>query len=296
VQPIDNAKDAALLATASGEYRFDRDGTKNARRTAAGIWELRVVSGHGCGAGNDVKGHVVHVSANGRVSVAQTTVVKKGNPGCAIGRRPCGVEAPPEAGGDAIGRYFAEAAYLEAASVVAFERLAGELADLGAPRDLVDAALVSRDDEIRHARMTAAVAKRFGAETRAPEVHPPVKRSAREIALENAIEGCVRETYGALLAHHQASAAADRSIACMMQAIAEDETRHAGLAWNVAAWLEPQLPPEDRAEIAAARARAVRDLRDELASGSGAMPEAGLPDVAHAARLLDALNETLFRV
>ena len=57
--------------------------------------------------------------------------------------------------------------------------------------------------------------------------------SPNPIALENATEGCVRETYGALVAHRQANIATDRSIRCMMQTIATDETNHAGLAWDV---------------------------------------------------------------
>ena len=42
-----------------------------------------------------------------------------------------------------------------------FEQLADELRAFGAPEDLARRALVSRDDEVRHARMTRALAERF---------------------------------------------------------------------------------------------------------------------------------------
>jgi hypothetical protein len=298
VAPVENAKDAALLATAANAYRFQCDGSKNARKTAAG-WELRVFSGSNCGAGTHIDEHILEVTSAGDLTVKQTTVAREGDPNCAIGRRPEGLHAPRAAHTgdecDAVGRFFAEAAHLEAASVVAFERLAEELTALGAPQELVGSALASRDDEIRHARMTAKVAKRFGGRPEAPRVERAEKRSLVAIALENAVEGCVRETYGALVAHHQAAAAGDPSIACMMHGIAEDETRHAGLAWDVAAWLEPQLAPEERREVEAARAQAIAALRAALASEPqlALRQLAGMPAAASAISMLDALTTTL---
>ena len=53
---------------------------------------------------------------------------------------------------------------------------------------------------------------------------------------ENAREGCVRETFGALIAMHQAERAGDPIIRRAMRRIAEEETRHAELAWEVASW------------------------------------------------------------
>ena len=238
------------------------------------------------------------MTSAGDLDVKQTNLVQQGDPNCAVGRRPQGLHAPrgPRESDDcdAVGRFFAEVAHLEAASVVAFERLAEELAALGAPQELVDSALASRDDEVRHARMTASVAKRFGGRPQAPRVERAEKRSAVAIALENAVEGCVRETYGALVAHHQACAAGDRAIASIMHAIAEDETRHAGLAWDVAAWLEPRLAPAERSEVEAARAQAIVELRAALASEptSGLRQLAGMPAAASAITMLDALTET----
>jgi hypothetical protein len=296
VKVVENVKDAALLATATGEYRFVCDGTKNAKQTATG-WALRVQSGHDCGEYAKVEEHVFDVSSTGEVTIAQTKLVKKGEPQCTIGRRPEGLASTSRAHAceesvDAVGRFFADAAHLEAASIVAFERLATELSALGAPRELVESALASRDDEIRHARMTAKAAARRGGRPTAPVVAPIAERTMLEIALENAVEGCVRETYGALVAHHQAMAASDPSIAAMMRVIAEDETRHAGLAWDVAAWLEPRLSADERMAVASARAEALEELRSALAFEPAPELEevAGMPAASRATALLDALE------
>lgn len=295
VAPVENAKDAALLATATDEYRIKCDGTKNAKQTESG-WELTVESGHTCGAGAKHERHVLSVSTEGEVAIVSTTLIEAGNPGCAIGRRPEGLVlgdvAPCD---DSVGAFFAEAACLEAASVEAFDRLAAELVALGAPAELVEAARASREDEVRHARMTAKMAKRFGAEPRPAMIEVGAVRTAFEIALENAVEGCVRETFGALVAHHQAAQASDRNIAAMMGVIAEDETRHAALAWDVAGWLEPQLSASERAEVNAAREAALAHLRSEIGvePAAGLRVQAGMPDAARATHLL-ALLETQF--
>jgi hypothetical protein len=81
----------------------------------------------------------------------------------------------------------------------------------------------------------------------------------------------------------------------MMQLIAEDETKHAGLAWDVAAWLEPQLGADERELVNDARRRALGELRRELAAD--VHPElctrAGMPDAATAVAMLDALDAQL---
>jgi len=46
--------------------------------------------------------------------------------------------------------------------------------------------------------------------------------------------------------------------------IAEDETRHAELAWQVAAWLEPQLSEAEQRELARVKREAVAQLSREV--------------------------------
>ncbi|MCY1008004.1 hypothetical protein OV079_21085 [Nannocystis pusilla] len=76
---------------------------------------------------------------------------------------------------------------------------------------------------------------------------PTAVRSLEALARENAVEGCVRETFGALVARYQASVAADEPLRRLFAAIAEDELDHAALAWDVATWLNGQLDEAARA-------------------------------------------------
>lgn len=184
-----------------------------------------------------------------------------GTDSCVCGRRFEGL-ASARSGGASLGvaEYLAEVAYLEAVSVIAFRRFEEELIRFRAPLTFVKRARESRADEIRHARTTAWLAKVHGgvvAPVEAPETH---ERTLFEIALENAVEGCVRETYGALVAAYQAKMAQDPEIRRAMQIIAIDEAKHAELAHDVACWLERQLTSEEREQIEAAKDEARREL------------------------------------
>jgi hypothetical protein len=93
-----------------------------------------------------------------------------------------------------------------------------------------------------------------------PEVESRGVRSLEGIAVENAVEGCVREALGALLASWQAQAAADPLIRAAMKRIAVDETRHAALAFEVDAWVRGRLDASARARVEEARRQAVDDV------------------------------------
>jgi len=210
------------------------------------------------------------------------------------GRRPPGLRAPIAAQTpNAVGAFFAEVARLEAASVPAFRLLAQELTAHGAPVRLIRAARSAASDEVRHTRAAGAFARRYGAEPVKPVIAElPRHRSLAAIAVENAVEGCVRETYGALVALWQARTAADPAVAAAMGPIARDETRHAELARKVAAWATPRLGPAARRRVAQARARAFAELRVEATRPVPAalVALAGLPSPKTAACLLDALE------
>jgi hypothetical protein len=218
--------------------------------------------------------------------------------GCPVaGRRPEGLQAvvSPVPCSE-LGVYFASAAHLEAASVHAFARFARELHALGAPEELVADAWRAALEEIAHTKMVGLIAERFGAEVPEPSIEAPPPRDAFAIALENAVEGCVRETYGALVAWYQAETALDPMVKNAMAQIAEDETRHADLSWRVAQWLEPQLSERERARIDTARSDAFNALRDELsAAGLSAAAAAliGLPDQNGSVALLNQLGTAL---
>lgn len=73
---------------------------------------------------------------------------------------------------------------MEAASVHAFERLARELDAHAAPQELIAAARAAVLDEMRHARTAGRLARRFGANARAPEV-PALGAPGREKLLND---------------------------------------------------------------------------------------------------------------
>jgi hypothetical protein len=215
--------------------------------------------------------------------------------GACLGRRPPGM-CSTRTRGPLVGRYFADAAQLEAASVDAFDVLRRELEALGAPRGLVEAAATAKEDEVRHARMTARLARRFGGKPTKPRMKRPALRSLEALAIENAVEGCVRETFGALFAMHQAEAANDPHVRATMASIAPDETRHAALGWAVAAWADAKLDADARARVEGARREAIAELRREI---ERAVPEpvaavAGLPTREVALAMLGSLAGSLW--
>jgi len=184
---------------------------------------------------------------------------------CAGGRRTEGIPArakdEPE---DDVGRALAHLAALESASIPAFSRLRRELHALGAPRSLLREASRARRDEVRHARAVGALARRHGARLPNQKDAPSEARSIETIALENAVEGCVRETYGALVAVFQGKNARDPEVRGVMRRVAQDEARHAALAWKTHRWLLPRLSTEARLRVEAAMLEATRELRESL--------------------------------
>jgi len=176
------------------------------------------------------------------------------------GRRPAGLLASDSASGTPLQVHFAEMARLEAASVAAFRQMRRELVAHRAPKRLVRAAERAARDEIQHARMTRALARRHGAVPTDPEVAPCGVRSPLDIAIENAVEGCVREAFGALVACWQAQTASDPVLRAAMKRIARDETRHAALAFEVDAWVRGRLSASERARVDASKHEALDAL------------------------------------
>lgn len=294
--PVDDVHDAALLASQSPDVQHRIVCGPSSGGAVAGGFEVVAETGDTCGSGTHLDEELVFVSSAGDVSVRQDVVIQNGDPNCINGRRPEGLVRAAKRCSNAVGAYFAECAHLEAASVVAFERLARELRAHGAPASLVEAAERARGDEVRHARTTAALARRYGGEPEPVVVEDRDVRSLFEIALENAVEGCVRETFGALVAMHQNRRAGDPRVARAMRGIADDETRHAALSWDVAEWVDTRLTADERRRLAAARAEASESLRRELEAAIA--PEltsrAGVPTATQAIALFDAIAPTLW--
>ena len=198
--------------------------------------------------------------------------------------------------GDAVARWAAATAHAEAASVAAFLALRDELEFHDAPADLVARALEAARDEVAHARMMSRIANRRGATPQRPRFAPIEVRALEALAIENAVEGCVRETWAALEATYQARAAHDTDIRAAMSRIALDETRHAELARDIDAWLRTRLDAKAIERVDAARNRAA----DALAQSLDRQPDsilhhhAGLPSSEVARRLLNGLQASLW--
>jgi hypothetical protein len=191
----------------------------------------------------------------------------------------------------AVGDYLARAAYLEAAAVDAFAILAAELHAHGAPASLKRAARRAKADEVRHARDVGRLARSYGATVRAPFVGPPEVRPLSQVAVENAVEGCVRETFGALIAAWQAQHARDPRVRASMQRIARDEARHAALGWRIFDWANERLPDEDRLRVEQAMMLAVSDLEAAARTkpDGDVVRALGIPPASTASALATAL-------
>lgn len=216
-------------------------------------------------------------------------------PWVTCGRRHEG-SLPPAVRADGEAEVLAHLALLERESVPAFERLAAELAAHGAPASLVRAATRAANDERMHARVMTRLARRAGATV--PRWRPSrgVVRPLRALAEENAREGCVRETYGALVAAWQSARACDPRLRAAMRVIARDETRHAALAWRVDAWARGILSADERAALDAIRDAEVRSLRAEAMRPAEPRRRAlGIPCGDEARRLVAACTRGLWQ-
>lgn len=295
---IDTPQEAALLAFARGYNLSCTELDRGAvRANVEGGFNVIATKGFACGANTAVTRYVLEVSASGEVKETRGDIIERGNPGCAVGRRPAGLRAVDGiACADALGRHFAAVAHLEAASINAFLRLREELALHGADVTLRDAALRSAMDEVLHTDVSTRLARRFGATPRRPEVEALPPRSLFAVALDNAVEGCVRETFGALVAHHQALHARDAEVRGAMVRIAEDETRHAELSWAIDRWARERLSADELEALREARREAVATLREEVAAPleDSLVTEAGMPSPEVAASLVDSLARELW--
>jgi hypothetical protein len=183
--------------------------------------------------------------------------------------------------GDDIGSYLARLAFYEAASVDAFTLLARELGAHGAPDVLVRSCKTARRDESRHVRMATKLARRHGAVI----VTPPAlldapARALEEIAIENAVEGCVREAFSVTIATWQAEHAPTTGLRAFFASLAEDEARHATLSAGIDAWLRSRLSVTAARRVDVARNRGIAALQASLASEP--IAGLGLPSASQA--------------
>ena len=287
--PIDGIDEALFVA---GWERSVTCETASYRATADGFDLAYSYTTDRCTAGTSALHDVLlHITRDGVITQIEDKVTPLPDPGntpCAAARRASDVAySPASASSTDPAAWLASAAYLEAASVGTFARLARELAAHDAPSTLVQRAARAAREERGHARLLRTLARASGQRVeRAPRV-ARIVRSLETIALENAVEGAARETWGAVVVAHQAERASTPELRAIFAAIASEEASHAELAADVASWLAPRLSAPARARVASAYGATV-DALERAASrpiAEAVRAPLGLPSRAVARRL-----------
>ncbi len=162
-----------------------------------------------------------------------------------------------------LARAWAEDARLEHGSIASFARFSLALLAMGAPAELLAGAHDAAGDEVRHARLCFGLAAAYSGQPVAPGRFPlqrtvAIGSSLAELAEDAALEGCVGETVAALVAAEQLAHASDAAVRRVLATIAEDEARHAELAWRTVAWAIAAGGGEVRTAVGAAFDAALR--------------------------------------
>lgn len=209
------------------------------------------------------------------------------------GRRPLGhVEHGDADCHDPLGRTLAAMAYLEAASIFAFEQLAAQLRGWDAPVELIARCRAAADDERGHARALTYLAESRGAVVPIA-AHVETAPGLLDVAVHNAVEGCVHETFAALLAAVRARLATSTMLRRVFANIAVDEAGHGQLAWDIHAWLQTRLDANEQATVAAAQSLALTRLPERARQLASLPAELGPLASSDAEALARALVERL---
>ncbi len=164
-----------------------------------------------------------------------------------------------------LARHWTEIGLMEHASVAAFARFTLQLLNMGAPAETIEASNRAQMDETLHARMAFEIASRYAGRDVGPgalSVQGSLLEDSWEHILATTIEeGCIGETCAAIEAAHAAILCEDPAVARVLERIAEDESRHAALAWRTVAWMIGERP-----ELRAVAARLFEEAAAEAAS------------------------------
>jgi hypothetical protein len=168
-------------------------------------------------------------------------------------------------------RWTREAGY-EHASIASFARVTLDLLALGAPAELVAGAQRAALDEVEHARAAYALASALSGRAVGPGPLPPTPAAAptlRSVVREAIAEGCIGEALAALSLREEADASTG-AMRALLSRMADDEERHAELAYATVAWAA-SVDAESTAAVIdeelarpadGARARVVREIAE----------------------------------
>lgn len=201
---------------------------------------------------------------------------------------------PAELAEEVAARWLADA-QLEHASIASFGRFVMDLLALGAPADLLAGAAQALRDEVEHATLCFGIASRTSGRSvgpgslraSTPDLAP---QTAGDIVWGALAEGCIGETVAAALAAARRDVAKDPETRAALVRIAEDEARHAELAYRFLGWALGAHPgavgPLVERAIAYVEARA--DVPEPEDHRTHAEPD---PDSLHAFGLLPRVEE-----
>jgi hypothetical protein len=153
-----------------------------------------------------------------------------------------------------LGELWVEDALMEHAAIAAFERATLELMAMAAPPSLLGDVQAAASDEVQHAMRCFGLAARFSGLAREPgplaSLEPRVRGLAERdpesievgedwirLALDTFVEGCVGETIATLIARRAQRHCQDPATLALLEAVVDDEGRHAGLAWQTIQWI-----------------------------------------------------------
>jgi hypothetical protein len=155
---------------------------------------------------------------------------------------------------------WAEDGLFEHASVASFARFVLQLLAVGAPPEHVAAAQRAMAEELSHARVCFGLASAYAERPLGPDRldvtgglddDDPIA-----MAVSVAREGCIAETISALQIQVAAQRATEPTVRTRLEEIAEQELRHAELAWMHLRWVLERATPRLREAVAQAFADA----------------------------------------
>ena len=146
-----------------------------------------------------------------------------------------------------LGRIWIETGLGEHASVAAFARFVLHLLSLGTPPDLLLDAIQAMEDEVHHARLCFGIARQFTGESAGPgrmDISGVLDQGddASSILRAAILEGCFEETVSAAYAQVALERVKEPSIRAVLARIADDESKHADLAWRFVNWTLQTFP------------------------------------------------------
>ena len=173
---------------------------------------------------------------------------------------------------EALARAWRHDGLMEHASIAAFSRFIMQLMAVASPAWLVEDSTQAIEDEIQHARLCFGLADVYAGASMGPGelniddlLEEPC--TLAEVAAATVREGCVAETIAALLVRDALEGARDPEVRRALTTIADDEARHATLAWRFVQWA---LSAGDESAREAVR----EAVREAFADAVSVVPEA----------------------